>query len=349
MLGEGVRAGLEYLGIKHRTICHIEREAHAASVLAARMEEGSLDQAPIWSDVTTFPARSFSGKVDGIIAGFPCQDISIAGKQAGLDGERSGLFFAIPPIADACGAQWMFLENVAAISSASATVVDEASASDYAPKPFGEVFSDVGVEDGRLFERAASRVLGELADSGWDAEWITISASDVGASHGRARWFCFAWRRQVGNTGLQYRDIQQREIRPQHTGASSGLADASSIGRQAGSRLIGTEKTMGAAWECEFGTGDRCGTLADPNGAGLQGREFNRRFDKAGGGVSRMDQLANAAVYSPLVQATSDGQESSNDSPKSPRHLKGALIQCLESGSWDGPSVGPTQNLKWGT
>jgi|GEM_PF-1120203 len=174
MLGESVAAGLKYLGYEHRTVCYIEREAHAASVLVARMEEGSLDKAPIWSDVTSFDAKRFSGRVAGIIAGFPCQDISIAGARSGLDGERSGLFFAIPPIADDCGANWMFLENVSAIASATATVVDE--------------------EEGELEERAAARVLGELADLGWNAEWLTVSASDVGASHGRARWFCLAWR-----------------------------------------------------------------------------------------------------------------------------------------------------------
>lgn len=179
MLGEGLRAGLQYLGIQTRTVCHIEREAYAASVLAARIEEGSLDAAPVWSDLCTFDAGAWRGAVDCIVAGFPCQDISLAGRRAGLDGARSGLFFNILDIADACGAQFLFLENVAGIASATATVVDEA--------------------EGTLDERAAARVVGELADRGWDAEWITLSASDVGASHGRARWFCWAWRR-VDNT-----------------------------------------------------------------------------------------------------------------------------------------------------
>lgn len=191
MLDEGFRAGLEYMGIGHRTICHVEREAHAAAVLVARMEEGSMDAAPIWSDITTFPARRFRGKVDGIVAGFPCQDISVAGARKGLDGERSGLFFEIPRIADDCGAWFMFLENVAGISSAAATVVDEA--------------------EGELDERAAARVVGELADLGWDAEWINVSASDVGANHGRERWFCFAWRMD---------DSQRPEWRPARSGVA---------------------------------------------------------------------------------------------------------------------------------
>ncbi len=174
MLGEGLRAGLAHLGRAHRTIAYIEREAYAAAVLAARMEEGSLDGAPIWPDLLTFDGAAWRGAVDCIAAGFPCQDLSLAGRRAGLDGARSGLFFDICDIADACGAWCMFLENVAGITSATATVVDEA--------------------EGALEERAAARVLGELADRGWHAEWLPLSASDVGASHGRARWFCFAWR-----------------------------------------------------------------------------------------------------------------------------------------------------------
>ncbi|HUV69438.1 MAG TPA: DNA cytosine methyltransferase [Terracidiphilus sp.] len=197
MLDEGLRAGLAHLGIAHRTICHVEREAHAAAVLVARMEEGSLDAAPIWPDVTTFDAAVWRGKVDFIVAGFPCQDLSIAGKRAGLDGKRSGLFFEVCRIAADCEAQFLFLENVAGIASATASVMD--------------------ATEGELDERAASRVVGELADLGWDAEWLHLSASDVGASHGRARWFCLAWRmadasRDVGHGNGDREDGSRRRV-----------------------------------------------------------------------------------------------------------------------------------------
>jgi len=174
MLGEGVRAGLGYLGVETRCVCYVEREAYAAAVLAARIESGALDSAPVWSDVCTFDARRWHGAVDCIVAGFPCQDLSVAGRRAGLDGARSGLFFEVLRIADDSGAELIVLENVAGIASATASVVDEA--------------------EGDLDERAAARVVGELADRGWNAEWLTLSASDVGASHGRDRWFCVAWR-----------------------------------------------------------------------------------------------------------------------------------------------------------
>lgn len=177
MLGEGLRAGLQYMGAETRVCCYVEREAYPASVLAARMEEGSLDPAPVWPDLLTFDGAAWRGAVDGIVAGFPCQDLSLAGRRAGLDGKRSGLFFNILDIADDCGARFLFLENVSGIASATASVVDEA--------------------EGALEERAAARVMGELAERGWNAEWLTLSASDVGASHGRERWFCFAWRPMV--------------------------------------------------------------------------------------------------------------------------------------------------------
>lgn len=191
MLDEGLRAGLSYLDLTHRTVCHVEREAHGASVLAARMEEGSMDAAPVWSDVLTFDARAWRGRVDCIVAGFPCQDLSVAGRRAGLDGARSGLFFEVVRIATDSGAWCMFLENVGGIAAATATVVD--------------------AEEGELDERAAARVVGELADLGWDAEWITLSASDVGASHGRARWFCFAWRVADAGSDRRHRR-EERDI-----------------------------------------------------------------------------------------------------------------------------------------
>jgi DNA (cytosine-5)-methyltransferase 1 len=180
MLDEGVRAGFDYLGLDYRCVGYVERDAYAASALVARMEGQAVDQAPVWDDITTFDGRAWRGVVDCLVAGFPCQDISVAGRRAGLDGKRSGLFFRILDVADDCGAWCLVLENVAGIASATATVVDET--------------------EGELFERAAARVVGELADRGWDAEWLHLRASDVGAAHQRERWFCFAWRREVADT-----------------------------------------------------------------------------------------------------------------------------------------------------
>ena len=240
MLGEGVRAACELLGIEHRTVCYVEREAAAAAQLARLMEAGAIDPAPVWSDLLTFDGAAWRGCVDFLIAGFPCQDISIAGRRAGLDGQRSGLFFDILDIADACQARGIVLENVAAIATATATAVDEA--------------------EGVLEERAAARVVGELADRGWDAEWITLSASDVGASHGRARWFCLAWRRAMGHAGLHARGAQHGQQpqgptgglgQPGADGDSGNVADAGHRART--HEPIGIAGSGGPADDCPGG------------------------------------------------------------------------------------------------
>ena len=262
MLGEGLRAGLSHMGIALRTVCYVEREAYAAAVLAARCEEGSLDDAPVWSDLTTFNAGRWRGAVDGIAAGFPCQDLSLAGKRAGLDGKRSGLFFDILNIADDCGAWFLFLENVAGIASATASVVDEA--------------------EGDLEERAAARVLGELAERGWNAEWLTLSASDVGASHGRERWFCFAWR--MGNPDQQRAHragtCPQQDRSAEPSDASGFVADAQ---RSSDERRGEPADVARAGCEAQGQThqrqrsgpaADGCGcAVADASSTGQQGRE----------------------------------------------------------------------------
>ncbi|WP_035060574.1 DNA cytosine methyltransferase [Andreprevotia chitinilytica] len=216
MLGEGLRAGLAFLGLDYRTVCYVEREAPAAAQLVALMEAGALDPAPVWSDLVTFNGRRWRGRVDFIVAGFPCQDLSIAGLRAGLDGVRSGLFFNVLDIADACGAQWLFLENVAGIASAGASTLDEAE---------------------ELTERAASRVLGELADRGWRAEWITLAAADVGAAHGRARWFCLAWR-DLGHANSPRRPPPGRRLGQHATNKSEPRCGLVATGRKGGAADI---------------------------------------------------------------------------------------------------------------
>lgn len=245
MLGEGLRAGLQHMGIAHRTVCYVEREAYAAAVLAARIEEGSLDPAPVWTDLLTFDGAAWHGAVDLVVAGFPCQDLSLAGRRAGLDGARSGLFFDILDIADACGAQGLFLENVSGIASATASVVDEA--------------------EGELEERAAARVLGELADRGWNAEWLTLSAADVGASHGRARWFCWAWRELADGKRAGWRPEAGTDEPTISGGKEQGEAWQPDGERHAERRLEQRSGILGDT------TGQRCGEARQCGGARIPG------------------------------------------------------------------------------
>jgi DNA (cytosine-5)-methyltransferase 1 len=152
-LGLGLHCAIPGL----RTVGYVEREAYAASVLVARMADALLDQAPIWDDVGTFDGRPWCGVVDLLAGGFPCQDISVAGKGAGLAGARSGLWSEFARIISEVRPRYVFIENVAALRS-----------------------------------RGLDSVLSNLAALGFDAEWTCYRASDAGAPHRRDRIFILA-------------------------------------------------------------------------------------------------------------------------------------------------------------
>jgi site-specific DNA-cytosine methylase len=148
-----------------RCIGYVEIEVPAVGILAARMEDGSMDEAPVWSDIRSFPAELYRGRVAGAVFGFPCQDLSVAGKQAGLaEGTRSGLFYDAMRTVRSLGCEWVFLENVPPV----------------------------------LAFPAGYAVLRELAESGFDAEWISVRAADVEAPHRRERVFILAYRSRRG-------------------------------------------------------------------------------------------------------------------------------------------------------
>ncbi len=85
--------GLE-LGVKialedaYRTVCYVEHEAYAAAVLAARIKDKALDDAPIWDDLKTFDPGPWRGGVDIVTGGYPCQPFSSAGKRRGKEDPR---------------------------------------------------------------------------------------------------------------------------------------------------------------------------------------------------------------------------------------------------------------------
>jgi DNA (cytosine-5)-methyltransferase 1 len=151
-----------------RTVAYCEADRHAQAVVLSRMADGSLPAAPICTDVTRLDGYAFRGKVDIIIAGFPCQDISCAGKGAGLEGERSGLFYEVVRLAKEIKPTFLFLENVPAIRT-----------------------------------RGLDRVIEELTEAGYDCRWCMLSAAEIGAPHKRERWFCLA-RRLLPDTDQQY-------------------------------------------------------------------------------------------------------------------------------------------------
>jgi len=135
-----------------RTVCAVEWEAYPASVLCARQNDGFLPPFPIWDDVQTFVGHPWRGIVDVISGGFPCQDISAAGKGAGIDGERSGMWGEMARIIREVRPRYVFVENSPMLTS-----------------------------------RGLGRVLGDLASMGFNARWGVLGAADVGAKHQRDR------------------------------------------------------------------------------------------------------------------------------------------------------------------
>ena len=147
--GGGILAG-RLLG--WRTVAAVEIEDYPRRVLLQRQADGFLPRFPIWDDICTFDGKPWRGKVDVITGGFPCQDISAAGKGAGLDGERSGLWGEMARVICEVRPSYAFIEN----------------------SPM-------------LTIRGLDRVLCDLAQMGFDAQWGIVGAADVGAKHQRDR------------------------------------------------------------------------------------------------------------------------------------------------------------------
>ena len=140
-----------------RTVCAVECEPYAACVLAQRQNDGILSPFPIWDNVRTFNGKPWHGIVDVVSGGFPCQDISAAGRGAGIDGERSGLWSEMARIIGEVRPRFVFVEN----------------------SPL-------------LVGRGLVRVLADLAEMGFDVRWGVIGAVDVGAPHRRERCWIVA-------------------------------------------------------------------------------------------------------------------------------------------------------------
>ena len=184
-----------------RTVCAVEWEPYPASVLCARQNDGLLPIFPIWDDVQTFDGKPWRGIVDVISGGFPCQDISAAGKGAGIDGEKSGMWREMARIIHEVRPRYVFVENSPMLTS-----------------------------------RGLGTVLGDLASMGFDAKWGVLGAADIGANHQRDRiWIVAKWRGQlsyaqhdrVGRWEQQQKSIEKENGEMGHSNISKSLAQRS--------------------------------------------------------------------------------------------------------------------------
>lgn len=184
----GFSLGLERTG-GFETAAFCENHPFAQRVLAKRWPG-----VPCIDDVRAINRRAFRGRTapNVISAGFPCQDLSNAGSRAGIEGERSGLWFEVERITGELRPDWLLLENVAAILG-----------------------------------RGLDRVLGGLAALGYDAWWDCVRASDLGYPHERDRWFLVAYPASLRrHEGERSAESWRRIIRARTLGSPSPWAQA---------------------------------------------------------------------------------------------------------------------------
>jgi len=136
----------------HLPVCAVEIEPYCQQVLSARQKDGHIPWFPIFADVQEFDGKPWRGLVDVVAGGFPCQDISCAGKGAGIEGSRSSMWKHMARIIGEIRPQYAFVEN----------------------SPM-------------LVGRGLATVLADFAEMGYDATWGIVGAHHAGAPHKRDR------------------------------------------------------------------------------------------------------------------------------------------------------------------
>ena len=238
-----------------RTVCAVEWEPYPASVLCARQNDGLLPPFPIWDDVQTFDGFAWRGLVDVVSGGFPCQDISAAGKGDGLDGARSGMWRHMARVVSEVRPKYVFVENSPMLTT-----------------------------------RGGTRVVGDLAEMGYDCKWTVMGAADVGANHKRDRmWIVGKSKRK----GLEGQRSQPREKEVSKLGDTSTLAYTSDQG------------DVWRQWQLGFAEQEHDSGRGKTNG----GREWwkaeptvGRVADGVAARVDRLKAIGNGQV--PLCAAT---------------------------------------------
>jgi DNA (cytosine-5)-methyltransferase 1 len=170
--GGGLLSSRWLLG--YTCVGYVEIDDYCQRILAQRIKDGLLDDAPIFGDIRTFIsegyAQEYQGVATGVTAGFPCQPFSVAGRRKGEQDERNMWPETIQYIR-LVRPRYAFLENVPGLLT-----------SGYMPTIFGD-----------------------LAEAGYNARWTVLGADDVGAPHKRKRLWILAYslgqRRRDGTGG----------------------------------------------------------------------------------------------------------------------------------------------------
>lgn len=270
----GLELGLEWAGLG-TVVWQVEQDAWCREVLAKHWPSAQR-----FDDVRTVGAHNLPA-VDVLCGGFPCQDISLAGKGAGLAGARSGLWSEFARIIGELRPRLVVVENVAVLRT-----------------------------------RGLDRVLADLTACGYGAIWFPIRASDVGAPHRRERLFIVAWRvgqadsDRQGQPQSKGRECDQRG-RTEHSGELADSDGARLEGRrlQECARLGERSARQSGASGCSEGSVES-GVGREPTrlSAGLDGRwpagrgqrqhdwEAPRTVEKCPQRTRRLKALGNAVV-----------------------------------------------------
>ena len=240
----GIERGLELAGFEHRVIAHVEIEAYAAANLVAKMEQGRMVPAPIWTDLKTLPVDCFRDRVELITGGYPCQPFSAAGKRAGKDDPRH---------------LWPWIrEHIQAI------------------RPFRCFFENV---EGHI-SLGLREVIEDLEGLGYATTWGIFSAAEVGAPHQRKRVYILAHSssRSRGHSKGFVRGQDYKTKRSQNTDkaarSSENVADANDPRRQQSNQSDARQSS-----EQSNSTGLSSGRIPNSDGQGLEGRLYGSSDD----------------------------------------------------------------------
>jgi DNA (cytosine-5)-methyltransferase 1 len=187
-----------------RTIAAVEIEDYPRRVLLQRQADGLLPRFPIWDDICTFDGKPWRGRVDVISGGFPCQDISAAGKGDGLDGERSGLWTHMARVVSEVRPPFVFVENSPMLTT-----------------------------------RGGTRVIADLTQMGYDTTWTVMGAADIGAPHQRDRMWIVARQREFLSHSQHNGDGRGKQQQESPTQETRFVANPSSFGGK--TRLADTQ------------------------------------------------------------------------------------------------------------
>ena len=227
--GYGLDLGLELAVRNARTVCAVEIEAYCQKQLVEKIEKGVLLPFPIWSDLKTFNAQEWRGKVDCIIGGYPCQPFSVAGRQKGKEDPRH-LWPYISRIIRECEPSFCFFENV-----------------------------------GGHLRLGYEQVHDDLQAMGYKVKTGLFTAEEVGAPHKRERQFILACRESIRTNGWMFEQGKvYRTSETQTTSESEGSGSSfMAYDNSDGNRKISTE---GVEPVCDLYGGESCSWRAFPPG-----------------------------------------------------------------------------------